>query len=145
MAWQIPPNAYAHPWTVTPELVDVQGRAANHEIVRVVVETAVHHSDALGWDFDAYRRLGAWWVVRRHEIDYRAPALLDDELLCHTWPSAFSKTTGERRNVLARRHDDEVIARARTVWALIDMETGRPRRISPELFASFDPAQWVGA
>lgn len=138
----VPPNAYGHPYAVTADLVDVQGVVANHDIVRIFAETAMHHSSVLGWDLAAYHRLGAWWMVKRHEVDYVQSAVLGDELVCYTWPTDFAKASATRRHVLKRKRDDAVIARGLNHWVLIDMETRRPRRITPELFAAFDPAKW---
>ena len=139
----IPTNAYPHPVRVAASDVDVQGRVANHAIVRLLVEAAQAHSVFLGWDLDAYRRLGAWWVVRRHEVDYLQPAETGDALICHTWPSGCTKARADRRHVLVRPSDGAIIARALNVWALIDIETGRPRRFPAELITAFDPAQWA--
>lgn len=134
----VPPNAYAHQVTVAESEVDIQGHVANHEIVRMLVDAAIAHSSHLGWDTEAYRRLGAWWVVRRHEVDYFTPARAGDELVCYTWPSAFSKARAERQHVMVRPADEALMARATNTWALIDIETGRPRRIVRELIESFD-------
>lgn len=139
----VPPNAYRTSFTVTSEMVDLQRHVANHEIVRLLVETAVRHSDAVGWDLGAYHDLGAWWVVRRHEVDFLTPARLGDELCCYTWPVGVRKTSAERRHVLVRAEDEAVIARAHNTWALLDMETGRPRRIPAEMREAFDPAKWA--
>lgn len=144
MDHEIPEGAFALPFHVTPDRVDVQGRVSNHEIVRILVLAAVRHSDALGWTLEKYRELGAWWVVRRHEVDYLAPAVEGDDLLCHTWPVAASKASAQRRHVLVRSADGAVIATALNTWALLDMETGRPRRIPRELLAAFDPLKWSG-
>ena len=141
---EIPPNAYPHPVMVTPELVDIQGVVANHEIVRIFIEAAMAHSASLGWDVGAYHRLGAWWMVRRHEVDYLQSARLDDALVCYTWPCAYKKITAQRRHVLVRPADDAVIARGLNHWVLIDIESGRPCRIPIDLFQAFDPAHWVG-
>ena len=139
----VPANAYALPVRVTAGMVDLQQRVSNHEILRIFSRAASMHSASLGWDLDAYRKLGAWWVVARHEVDYLQPARLDDELICHTWPSGLRKARAMRRHVLARPADGAVIARGLNTWALIDVETERPRRIPPEVIDAFDPAQWV--
>ena len=139
----VPTNAYRLPVHVTAEMVDLQRRVSNHEILRIFSRAASMHSASLGWDLDAYRKLGAWWVVRRHEVDYMQPARLDDELVCYTWPSGLGKARAMRRHVLERPDDGVVIARGLNMWALIDVETERPRRIPQEVIDSFDPAQWV--
>ena len=43
------------------------------------------HSSALGMRQEDYTRLGHGMVVRRHELDYVAPALLGDRVLLGTW------------------------------------------------------------
>ena len=138
----IPPNAFALPFTVDAGMVDVQQRVSNQEYVGILARAATKHSEALGWGLAAYHELGAWWVVRRHEIDYLQPARLGDELVCHTWPCAFSKAKAQRRHVITRPSDGATILSALNTWALIDIASERPRRIPPELIAAFDPAQW---
>ena len=140
----IPANAFPYAVSVKADDVDVQGRVSNHDIVRILADAAQAHSTALGWDLAAYRRLGAWWVVRRHEVDYLQPAEAGDELVCYTWPSAFDKVRAERRHVIVRPADGAVVARARNVWTLIDIQSARPRRFPSEIVEAFDPAKWVG-
>lgn len=145
MSPEIPANAFAMPFTVTAVIVDLQQRVSNQEYVGILSIAASKHSEALGWGLERYHELGAWWVVRRHEIDYLQPARLGDELVCHTWPSAVSKAKAQRRHLIVRPADGAVILRALNTWALIDMQTERPRRIPPEILEAFDPAKWVGA
>jgi acyl-CoA thioester hydrolase len=139
----IPANAFTLPVVVTADMVDVQRRVSNHEILKIFSQTASAHSASVGWDLEAYMRLGAWWVVRRHEVDYLQPARLGDELVCYTWPTELRKARAMRRHVLERPADGVVIARGLNTWALIDRETERPRRIPQELIRDFDPAQWA--
>lgn len=138
----IPANAYPHRFRVSPEDVDVQGRVSNDVYVRYLSAAAVAHSNHLGWDTERYRSFGAWWVVRRHEVDYVVPARGGDDLICYTWPSAVSKAKAERRHVIVRPADGALIMRAMNVWALIDVATERPRRIAPEMLETFDPSHW---
>jgi acyl-CoA thioester hydrolase len=138
-----PVNAFAMPITVDQAAIDMQGHASNVEVLRWISRAAWAHSRALGWDEQAYRRLGAWFVVRRHEIDYLTSAQLGDELIVHTWPSAAGKASAERRHLIVRPADCAIIARALNVWALGDIVTGRPRRRPAELKASFNPAHFL--
>jgi acyl-CoA thioester hydrolase len=139
----IPAHAFALPIAVEESAIDMQGHASNVEVLRWVSRAAWAHSRALGWDEQAYRKLGAWFVVRRHEIDYLASAQLGDQLIDYTWPSAAHKASAERRHVIVRPADGVVIARALNVWALVDIQSGRPRRLTPELCATFDPRRFT--
>ncbi len=142
MPTPIPSNAFVLPLTVDDTAIDLQGHASNVEVVRWISRAAWAHSRALGWDEAAYHEHGAWFVVRRHEVDYIASAKLGDELLIHTWPSALGKASAERRHIITRPADNAIIARAVNMWALVDIQTGRPRRITPELQRTFDPARF---
>jgi acyl-CoA thioester hydrolase len=139
----IPANAFALSIDVARDAVDLQGHVSNVEIVRWMSRAAWAHSRALGFDEARYRQLGAWFVVRRHEIDYHASAVAGDRLICHTWPTALGKATAERRYIIRRTGDGVLIAAGRTVWAYVDMTTGRPVRIPQEVGAAFEPGRFI--
>ena len=125
--------------TVGEEDIDAQNHASNVTVVKWMSRAAWAHSRALGWDLEAYRQIGGWWVVRRHEIDYLASARLGESLICATWPSGLGKATAERRHVIYRPADEAIIARGLNVWAFVDMQSARPRRIPPGLRKTFHP------
>jgi acyl-CoA thioester hydrolase len=129
--------------TVGPHEIDAQGHASNVAVLDWMNRAAIAHSAALGFDADAYRRLGGMFVVRRHVIDYHAPAQRGDELLCATWPSRAERATAERRHEIVRALDGRAIATGVNTWVYIDSGTRRPRRMPPELRAAFDPAAFA--
>lgn len=123
--------------TVDAADIDAQSHASNVAVVDWMNRAAIAHSAALGFDAAAYRRLGAMFVVRRHEIDYLRPARAGDELLCGTWLSLMDKATAERRHEVVRAADGVLIARGLNIWAFVDAATGRPRRIHDEVLRAF--------
>jgi len=139
----IPTNAFALPITVVEDDIDAQGHVSNVTIVKWMSRAAWQHSQALGWGVEQYRQLGAWFVVRRHEIDYHASAVLGDALIAYTWPSGLAKATAERRHVILRAADQAPVAVGLNRWAYVDATTGRPLRIPDELRRTFDPAQFT--
>lgn len=136
----IPDNAFRWPVAVSESDIDGLGHASNVAIVGWISRAAWEHSKALGYGLEAYREIGGVFVVRRHEIDYRAQARLHDELICYTWPSALAKATAERRHRILRPADGTLIAEAYNVWAYLDMDSGRPKRIPAAIRDTFDPA-----
>lgn len=76
------------------------------------------------------------WVVRRMEIDFRAPARIDDVLTIDT------RTTGVSgaRIFMAQeiRRGDDLLIEAKVEAAIIS-ESGRPRRFPKEWAAAFLP------
>ncbi len=77
------------------------------------------------------------WVVRRMEIDFRAPARIDDILTIDTHTESVS---GARIFMAQKiRRGDEVLVEAKVEAAIIG-EGGRPRRFPKEWIAAFMPA-----
>ena len=60
---------------VEAEHIDLMGHANNTVFIKWMEECAVAHSDSAGWNEEMYLKLGAGWVVRRHEVVYTRPAL----------------------------------------------------------------------
>ncbi len=77
------------------------------------------------------------WVVRRMEIDFRAPARIDDILTVDTRTQGISGA----RIVMAQqlRRGEEMLVEARVEAAIIG-EGGRPRRFPKEWVAAFLPS-----
>lgn len=115
--------------------IDELGHVSNLVYLRWVLEVAMAHSRALGWDHPQYRAHGAVFVVRRHEIDYVAQVREGEQLIAETWVDDWRQASCIRRTEL--RRGDQVVARAATTWAFISLTTGRPQRIPDELRALF--------
>ena len=119
------------------EDVDELGHVSNVAYIRWIQEVAKAHSRAVGWDHDAYKRLGAVFVVRRHEVDYLAPVYAGERVRLTTWIAGWSAATSERRTRIVRAGDGRELCRASTLWALVSLGSGRPRRVPPEIRAAF--------
>ncbi len=124
--------------TVGSEDIDVLGHASNVAFIRWIQEVALAHSAAVGFDLEAYRRLGAIFVVVRHEVDYLRPALRGDAVEARTWISSVAAAKCQRSTELARKSDGQLLARGLTTWAFVELATGRPRRIDGQLRVAFD-------
>jgi len=118
---------------VGPADIDELNHVSNIVYVRWVQEVAVAHWQALA-SADAQREIV--WVVLRHEIDYKTPAVVNDEIVARTWVGKVTGITFERHTEIVRR-DDQLLARARTLWCPINSHTGRPTRVSEEIRAKF--------
>lgn len=123
------------PITPTATDIDELGHVSNLVYLRWVLDVAMAHSRACGWDYGDYRRLGAVFMVRRHEIDYIAQVTIGQELLATTWVDAWKLASCVRKTELVR--DGQVVARAATTWAMIGIASGRPQRIPEEILGRF--------
>ena len=118
---------------------DIDGQAHVNNVVylRWAQEVATAHWETLA-PAEAVESVG--WVVLRHEIDYKAPALLGDELRARTWVGTVEGLSFERHTEIVRAADEKLLARARTLWCPINPATGRPKRVSAEVREAFSRA-----
>jgi acyl-CoA thioester hydrolase len=129
-----PVEPYSLAITVQAADIDALGHVNNIVYLRWVQDAAIAH-----WRHAATpeEQAAIAWVVVRHEIDYKHPALLGDALTARTWVGAASRRTFERNTAIARDHDGKLLARARTLWVPIDPGTGRVLHVGPDVRARF--------
>ena len=114
--------------------IDGQDHVNNAVYLRWVQEVATAHWRAVA-PADAQRDIG--WVVVRHEIDYKTPAALGEDIVLRTWVGAASRLKFERFTEIVRKGDRKLLAQARTLWVPIDWKTRKPTRVSPDVRERF--------
>jgi acyl-CoA thioester hydrolase len=119
--------------SVLPGDIDAQNHVNNTVYLRWVQEVATAHWQAIA-SSEAQERIG--WVVLRHEIDYKTPTCLCDDVVVRTWVGKATRVTFERFTEI-RRSDGQVLSTARTLWCPINAQTGRPVRVPAEVREQF--------
>lgn len=119
---------------VLPGDIDQLNHVNNVVYLRWVQEVAIAH-----WTAAAPPEVqeALFWVVGRHEIDYRRPALLGDGIIARTWVGPVFGRALERNTELLRARDRALLARARTLWHPMDVRTGRPATVPGAVLAAF--------
>jgi len=135
------PERFELPIRVQPDDIDVLGHVNNVVYLRWVQDIAVAHWQAAATPEQQETLI---WVVVRHEIDYKHPAMAGDEVLARTWVGVASRRTFERHTEISRA-DGRLLARARTLWCPLDPATYRPATVSADVRARFSvPASQNG-
>jgi acyl-CoA thioester hydrolase len=132
-----PSSVHVHRLIAAADDIDELGHVSNVVYVRWVLLAALGHSAAVGWGPDQYRDLGATFVVRRHEIDYLLPVFAGDAIELETRVDWWKGATSLRRTSIRRAADGAEVARGATLWAFVDMQVGRPRRIPESVRKAF--------
>ena len=129
---KVPKNkvSYSESIKVTLKYIDTLNHVNNLVYLKWVLEISGKH-----WNLLAPLEIKEQniWIVLRHEIDYLAPAFLDDTLNIYTW-------VGETAGVRSVRYvdiyrDDILLAKCKTTWVMADPKTLRPKRIGEEVLA----------
>ncbi len=102
------------------------------------IDTAIEHSQSLGWGMSVCKEMGLAWVAKSHAIEYISPAYQNDELLISTWIEKVTPTRITRRYECKRLQDNQLIATASTVWVLVDYDTGKPKAFPLEIRSLFE-------
>jgi acyl-CoA thioester hydrolase len=131
---ELTPQAFEIFVLVQPADIDQQNHVNNTVYLRWVQDVATAHWEARA---PAAARETIGWVVLRHEIDYKTPAGLGDEIILRTWVGQATRVTFERFTEMHRRSDGEFLAKARTLWVPVNATSGRPMRVPTEVRALF--------
>ena len=139
--------------------LDPLGHVNNAVFLTYLEEAAIEHAAAAGWPAARLRQHGGVFIARRHEIDFLRPAVEGDLLQVRTWAVSMSGARAIRAYEITRLDRalgeqppqdglvdapelapiarDQLLVRARTEWAFVDVAAGRPRRIPPEVRDDF--------
>lgn len=76
------------------------------------------------------------YVVARAEIDFKSPATLEDDLVCHVRVASFGGRSFTMEYLLSDRTSGRALAQGRTVQAMFDYERGTSRPLDEEMKAA---------
>jgi acyl-CoA thioester hydrolase len=94
---------------------------------------------AHNWPIQRMQAEGFAILIRRHQIEYASPALLDDELTISTWVSSVRRSTAIRHYEICRTHSGQRIATVHSLGVWVDMKSGKPIRIPDQFLDDFSP------
>jgi acyl-CoA thioester hydrolase len=142
--------------------LDGLGHANNAAYVNFLEQAAIDHAAALDLGQGRQAAFGGVFIVRRHVIEYLQPAVAGDRLRVLTWIDEMRGARAVRSYEVRRQSSDvdlvwplpdrtlrphevppefgDVILRARTDWAFVDIVSGRPRRMPAEMLAIIEAA-----
>lgn len=141
LAWDVP-RPFLLPITVDETHLDGFGHVNNVQYLRWLEDVAWAHSNAIGLGWEAYRRLNAGCVVRRHEMDYLAATFAGDALVAATWVHENQGRLDMWRHYqVIRVGDGKTVLRAKSQFVCVDFTTGRPKRQPPEFVAAYRPGR----
>jgi acyl-CoA thioester hydrolase len=120
--------------TAGPEDIDILGHVNNAVWVKWIQDIAVAH-----WESIAPREVqdACFFVVTRHEIDYRGNVSEGETVTAETWVDEPPRGARFNRNVRFLGADGKVRVEAKTTWAMIERASGRIGRVPAELAALF--------
>lgn len=117
-----------------PEDIDELGHVNNAVWVRWIQEVATAHWIAAASDEE---QTAFYWVVTRHEIDYRGNVTVGETVMAETWVPDLPRGARFDRHMRFTGADGKMKVEAVSTWALIEKSSGRLARVRPEMAAPF--------
>ena len=123
---------HLHRIGVLPSDIDFMGHVNNARYLNWVQDAVLAHWNKLAPPETAAKYL---WVALKHEITYRRPAFLNDEVIASV---VLEKVQGARSfyDTVIKRGED-VLAEVKSSWCCVDARTLRPARIAADVQAYF--------
>jgi acyl-CoA thioester hydrolase len=126
--------ALRFPIQILPADIDFMGHVNNARYLNWVQDAVLAHWRGLAPP-QAVAELA--WVALKHEISYRRPAFLNDEVVANVLLESIQGARAFYHTVIQR--GEEVLAEVKSSWCCIDAATLRPARISADIAAYFFP------
>lgn len=125
---------FTRTFVAAPEHIDELGHVNNTVWVQWIQDMATAHWDAVARPED---RAAFFWVVVRHEIDYRGNVSAGESVHAETWIEGPAQGAKSVRRVEFTDVGGKRLVSAATTWAMIDRASGRLARVRPEVLAAF--------
>lgn len=123
--------------------LDENGRMKPGILLDIFQEAAALHADTMGFGVADLIRRGLTWVLRRYRVDFHG-ARGGGELTVRTWFEPLRNLMSVRK-FEAKSAEGEDVASAWSSWIVVDLERGRPVRLSRALpDAYFSAAEPTG-
>jgi acyl-CoA thioester hydrolase len=124
------------PIKILPADIDFMGHVNNARYLGWVQDAVLSHWHKLA-PAEAIAAHG--WVALKHEITYRKPAFLEDDVIANVLLERIQGARAFYQTIVKR--GEEVLAEIQSSWCFIDRETLRPARIGHEIAAFFFPPE----
>lgn len=123
---------YTHQRRVTYSEISMKGFADIAQIAEYFQDCSVFQSEVLGMGMDYLAEHHLAWLLASWQIDVETYPEMGSKLSVSTWPYKFDAAFGYR-NFMLQDEAGKRLAVANSQWILVDTETGRIVRITPEI------------
>ncbi len=127
------------PIPIDPADIDFMGHVNNASYLKWVQDAVIDHWHSFA---PADAVAAHLWVALKHEITYRRPTFLGDEVIATVLLEKFHGARASYETVIRRGED--ILAEVKSSWCCVDAVTLRPARLAREVIAKFFPEPQAG-
>ncbi|MBE5953699.1 MAG: hypothetical protein E7257_06030 [Lachnospiraceae bacterium] len=117
--------------------IDQGARMSLAGIMNALQDCVNINSESIGKGIDYLLKTRRTWFAINWYIEINRYPKMFEDVLVKTWPYDFTSSMGYR-NVIIEDETGQVIVAADSIWTLVDLDSGRPIRITEEDSAGYD-------
>ena len=123
---------FRHAISIAEQDIDHMGHVNNSVYLKWVQDAVVCYWQTIAPAEAVAKHL---WVALKHEITYRRPTFLDDQVVAEV---VAEKVQGARAffTTIVRRGED-VLAEVKSSWCCLDSTTQRPTKLADDVISRF--------
>jgi acyl-CoA thioester hydrolase len=123
---------FRHPIAIAQDDIDHMGHVNNSVYLEWVQDAVIQY-----WQSNAPADAVAkhLWVALKHEITYRKPTFLDDQVFAEVIAVRLQGARAFFTTMI--RRGEEAIAEVKSCWCCLDAATRRPARLAPDIASLF--------
>ena len=125
-------SPHVHALAVEPADIDFMGHVNNSVYLEWVQEAVIAYWRRVAPAEAVARHL---WVALRHEITYRRPAFLEDNVVAQVVAEGMQGARAFFHTLIKR--GEEVLAEVKSSWCCLDAATQRPARLARDVVRMF--------
>lgn len=127
-------QAFHYPIGVRADDIDHMGHVNNSVYLKWVQDAVVRFWESVAPAEAVAQHL---WVALQHQITYRRPAFLEDNIVADVVADSAAGARAMFTTVIKR--GEEVIAEVKSTWCCLDSVTLRPARLALDVVRRFLP------
>jgi len=129
----IPDNIYKENYKIYSPNCDAHLIAKLDWFFQIVQEIAGYHASLLNFAIPDLKKLGLTWVISRENLEIFQYPKWRDVVSVETWVELPFRRVLIPRIIVAKNAENEIIFKAITLWAIIDLKTKKPIEPMPIL------------
>ncbi len=116
--------------------IDYQGKLSMASLLNYFQDCSTFHSEDIGLGVEYLSELKLAWVMSAWQIVVNRYPKLGEKVTIGTYPYEFKRFLG-MRNFILYGENGEVLAKANSIWTLLNIETGVPTLPTEDMIAGY--------
>ncbi|MFP3155867.1 thioesterase [Lachnospiraceae bacterium ZAX-1] len=116
--------------------IDYEGIIKFDAILDYYQDCSTFHSEELGVGMDVMAEWQVAWILSSWQVVVKRYPKMGEKIKIGTWPYQFRGFMGNR-NFVMEDEEGKKIAYANSIWVLLDLTTGKPKKAMPQMLEAY--------